>query len=111
MKDSIATPRFEVNELVAMVKVIMIGLGKSPQEGGTSERKGKEKVLKPRLDAGEKNAQKIEEFVGNKEQEFMALYIEDAAFVARRKLNGLKQTKSLRDYMKELLQLCKILGR
>ena len=56
VKDTIAALRSKVNELAATMKVIMMALGKSLEEGGASKQKGKVRVLKPRSYAGEKNA-------------------------------------------------------
>ena len=61
VKDSIATLQSGVNKLVAIEKVTMMALGKSPQECGASEFEGKEKVPEPRPNAGERNAQKVYE--------------------------------------------------
>ena len=56
VKDSVMTLQSDVNKLVAIVKVIMMALGKSLLEGGASEHKGKEKVPKPKPDVDENNA-------------------------------------------------------
>ena len=100
MKGDITALRSEVNKLAATVKVIMMALGKGLLEGGSSERKDKEKVLKPKPDAKERNAQKTE-VVGKMEQNVVASYTEEASLVARWKLCGLRQEGSLRDYVKE----------
>ena len=67
VKNSIANFQASINELAATMKVIMMALGKSPQEGGASKCKGKEKVLEPKPDAGERNAQKVDEFISKME--------------------------------------------
>ena len=56
VKDSIAAFQSGVNKLAATEKVTMMALGKSPQECGASKCYGKEKVSKPRPNAGERNA-------------------------------------------------------
>ena len=48
--------RSKVNELVAMLKVIMMAMGKTLIMGNALECKGKEKIPKLRLDVGERNA-------------------------------------------------------
>ena len=65
VKDSIATLWIEVSELAATMKVIMMAIGKTPIVSDALKCKGKEKVLEPRLNAKEKNAQKIKKCVDN----------------------------------------------
>ena len=65
--DFIVALRLEVKKLAATVKVIMMAIGRSPLEGNASEHKGEVRVLDPRLDARESNAQKVEEFVNSME--------------------------------------------
>ena len=56
VKDAITTLQLGVIELVATVNVIMMAMAKSLEDGGASECKGKDKVLEPKLNAGERNA-------------------------------------------------------
>ena len=103
VRDSIVALWYEINELATIVKVIMMVMGKSQLEGGSLENKGKSKVPEPRLNVGKRNAQKTKEFIDDKEQDVVASYTLDEAFVARWKLSGLKQKWSLKDYMKEFI--------
>ena len=50
VKDFIVALWLKINKLVAMVKVIMLAMGKS-LKGGAFEYKGKTKVLELKLDA------------------------------------------------------------
>ena len=72
MKDVVVALRSEMSELTATVKVMMIALGNSSHEGGPSERRGKVKVPDPRPYAGERDAQKLENFVFDMDQYFLA---------------------------------------
>ena len=60
-KDSTVALQSGVNKLASIEKVIMMVLEMSPQECGASECEGKEKVPEPRPNAGERNAQKVDE--------------------------------------------------
>ena len=78
VKDSIVALRFEANELVTTMKVIMMAMGKTLIVGCASEYKGKDKVPKPKPNMRDKNAQKDEECVNN----MVASYIKEVAFIA-----------------------------
>ena len=80
----------EVNKLATIVKVIIMSLGKSLLKSNALECKWEAKVPKPRPNAGEMNAQKTKEFIGNMEQDVVASCIEDMAFVTKQKLIWLK---------------------
>ena len=69
--------------------------------GDISKCKGKEKVPKTKPIVGKRNAQKDEKGVGYMEPNVMASYTEDASFVARGKLSGLRLEGSLKDYVNE----------
>ena len=72
VKDVVAALHAEMSELTATVKVMMIALGNSSHEGGPSERRGKAKVPDPRPYAGERDAQKLENFIFDMDQYFLA---------------------------------------
>ena len=76
VKDVVATLRIEMGELVAMVKVMTLALGNSSQEGGASKQRGKAKVLDLRLYARERDTQKLENFLFDMEQYFLASSID-----------------------------------
>ena len=65
-----------MSELAATIKVMMMTLGNHSQEGGASEQHGKVKVPDLRLYAGERDAQKLENFLFNMEQYFLAVGID-----------------------------------
>ena len=62
VKDFIAALQFEVNELVAIMKMIIITIGKTLIVSDALECKGKSKVLELRPDTREKNVQKDKEY-------------------------------------------------
>ena len=66
------TFRLEISELVAMVKIMMMALGNSSQEGGALGRRGKVKVPNPISYVGERDAQKLKNFLFDMEQYFLA---------------------------------------
>ena len=70
--------------------MIMMAMGKTLIMGDASKCKVKEKVLEPKPNAGEKNAQKDEECVSNMEQDVVTSYTKDTPFIARQKLSRLK---------------------
>ena len=75
MKDVVATLHEEIDDIAASVKVMMLAIGNSPQEGGASERKGKVKIPEPRPYAGERDTQKLENFMFDMDQYFQAARI------------------------------------
>ena len=76
VKDVVATLREEMSELAATVKVMMMALGNRSQEGGASEQRGKAKVPDPIPYAGERDAQKLKNFLFDMEQYFLAAGID-----------------------------------
>ena len=56
VKDSIVALWTEVSKLATTMKVILMAMRKTPILGDTSESKGKEKVLEPKLEVGKWNA-------------------------------------------------------
>ena len=83
MREEMMALRSKVNKLAIIVKVIMMALEKSLLHGSALKHKGEMKVPKPRPNAREKIAQKIEEFISNMEQDVATSYIEDVTFVSR----------------------------
>ena len=63
VKDVVATLQLEMSEMATIVKVMILALGNSSQEGGASERRGKVKVPDPRSYTREWDAQKLENFL------------------------------------------------
>ena len=56
VKDVVAALWLEMSEMVATVKVMMLALGNSSQEGDASKQCGRAKVPDPTLYAGERDA-------------------------------------------------------
>ena len=71
--DVMAILWLEMSELDTMVKVMIMALGNSSQEGSALERYGKTKILDPRLYVGEQDAQKLDNLLFNMEQYFLTL--------------------------------------
>ena len=101
VKNSIVALQSKVNELITMMKVIMMTVGKTSIVGSALKCKGKEEVLELELDARERNAQKDEEYVGYMESDVVTSCTKDASLVTRQRLSGPKQKGSLRGYVKE----------
>ncbi len=75
VKDAMAALRAEMGDIATSVKVLMMAVGNSTQEGDASERRGKVKVPEPKPYAGERDAQKLENFLFDMEQYFKAVGI------------------------------------
>ena len=70
------TLRLEMSELATTIKVMMMVLGNSSQEGDASKRCRKAKVPDPRPYVRKQDAQKLENLLFDMEQYFLALGID-----------------------------------
>ena len=75
VKDVVATLHEEMSDIAALVKIMILAIGNSLQEGGSLERKGKVKILKPRPYAGERDMQKLKIFMFDMDQYFQVAEI------------------------------------
>ena len=76
VKDVVVALRLEMSELATIVKVMMMVMGNTSQEGGASKRHGKAKVLDPRPYVGEWDTWKLENFLFDMERYFLTSSID-----------------------------------